>query len=156
MIESDQITTFFITPQCMYCFTTMPFGLWNAGATYQRCMNHVLGNHIGATMEDYDIIVKTRKACDLVFNLGTTFASLRAKSVRLNPKKCVFGVPRGMLLGFIKSKRSIKANPEKVSAITNMGPIKDVKGVQWVMGCFGALIRFISHLGGKGLPCTDS
>jgi hypothetical protein len=59
--------------------------------------------------------------------------------------------PRGMLLGFIISKRGIEANPE-VSAITNMGPIKDVKGVQRVMGCLVALSRFISRLGEKGLP----
>jgi hypothetical protein len=56
-----------------------------------------------------------------------------------------------MLLGFIISKRGIEANPE-VSAITNMGPIKDVKGVQRVMGCLVALSRFISRLGEKGLP----
>jgi hypothetical protein len=136
----------------MYCFATMPFRLRNAGATYQRCMNHVFDNHIGTMVEAYDIIVKTRKACDLVSDLGTAFACLQAKSVRLNPKKFVFGVPRGMLLGFIVSRRGIEANPEKVSAITNMGPIKDVKGIQRVMGCFGALIRFISHLGEKGMP----
>jgi hypothetical protein len=72
--------------------------------------------------------------------------------VKLNPEKCVFGVPRGMLLGFIISERGIEANPEKIAAITNMGPIKDLKGVQRVMGCLAALSRFISHLGEKGLP----
>jgi ribonuclease HI len=57
-----------------------------------------------------------------------------------------------MLLGFIVSERSIEANPEKIAAITNMGPIKDLKGVQRVMGCLAALSRFISRLGEKGLP----
>jgi hypothetical protein len=47
MKESDQLTTSFITPFGMYCYTTMPFGLRNAGATYQRCMNHMFGEHIG-------------------------------------------------------------------------------------------------------------
>jgi hypothetical protein len=132
----------------------MPFGLRNVGAMYQCCMNHVFGNHIGMMVEVYidDIVVKTWKACDLVFDLETTFACLRAKSVRLNPEKCVFGVPRDMLLGFIISERGIKASPEKVSAITNMGPIKDIKGVQRVMGCLAALSRFISRLGEKGFP----
>jgi hypothetical protein len=51
------------------------------------------------------------------------------KGVKLNPEKCVFGVPRGMLLGFIVSERGIEANSEKIAAITNMGPIKDLKGV---------------------------
>jgi hypothetical protein len=77
---------------------------------------------------------------------------LRAKGMKLNPEKCVFGVPRGMLLGFIVSERGIEANPEKIAAITNMGPIKDLKGVQRVMGCLAALSRFISCLGEKGLP----
>jgi hypothetical protein len=57
-----------------------------------------------------------------------------------------------MLLGFIVSERGIEANPEKIAAITNMGPIKDLKGVQRVMGCLAALSRFISRLGERGLP----
>jgi hypothetical protein len=91
----------------------MPFGLRNAGATYQRCMNHVFEEHIGRTVEAYvdDIVVKTRKASDLLSDLETTFKCLRPKGVKLNPEKCVFGVPRGMLLGFIVSERGIEANP---------------------------------------------
>jgi len=57
-----------------------------------------------------------------------------------------------MLLGYIVSQCGIEANPEKVSAITRMGPIRDVKGVQRVMGCLAALSRFISRLGEKALP----
>jgi hypothetical protein len=73
----------------------MPFGLRNAGATYQRCMNHVFGEHIGKTVEAYidDIVVKTRKGSDLLSNLEVTFGCQRAKGVKLNPEKCVFGVP---------------------------------------------------------------
>jgi hypothetical protein len=154
MKESDQLATSFITPFGMYCYTTMPFGLRNAGATYQRCMNHVFGEHIGRMVEAYidDIVAKTKKASDLRSDLQTTFKCLKAKGVKLNPEKCVFGVPRGMLLGFIISERGIEANPEKIAAITNMGPIKDLKGVQRVMGCLAALSRFISCLGEKGLP----
>jgi hypothetical protein len=46
MKESDQLATSFITPFGMFCYVTMPFGLRNAGATYQRCMQHVFGDHI--------------------------------------------------------------------------------------------------------------
>ena len=86
---------------------------------------------IGRTVEAYidDIVVKTRKASDLLSDLETTFRCLKVKGVKLNPEKCVFGVPRGMLLGFIVSERGIEANPKKIAAITNMGPIKDLKGV---------------------------
>jgi hypothetical protein len=154
MKESDQLATSFITPFGMYCYTTMPFGLRNAGATYQRCMNHVFGEHIGRTVEAYvdDIVVKMKTASDHLSDLETTFKCLRAEGVKLNPEKCVFRVPRGMLLGFIVSERGIEANPEKIAAITDMGPIKDLKGVQRVMGCLAALSRFISRLGERGLP----
>jgi hypothetical protein len=75
-----------------------------------------------------------------------------AKNIKLNPEKCIFGVPRGMLLGFIISERGIEANPEKITAITKMSPIHDLKGVQGVTGCLVALSRFISCLSEKALP----
>ena len=117
-------------------------------------MLHVFGDHLGRSVEAYvdNIVVKTRKADDLVADLRVAFDCLRAKRVTLNPEKCMFGVPRGTLLGFIVSQRGIEPNPEKVSAITRMGPIRDLKGVQRVMGCLAALSRFISCLGKKGLP----
>src|SRR6185312_15690906 len=89
---------------------------------------------------------------DLVADLRIAFDCLRAKGVKLKPEKCVFGVPRGMLLGFIVSQRGIEPNPNKVSAITQMGLIRDLKGVQRVMGYLASLSQFISCLGEKGLP----
>jgi ribonuclease HI len=154
MKESDQLTTSFITPFRMYCYVTMPFGLRNASATYRRCMQHVFGDHIGWTVEAYvdDIVVKTWKADDLVSDLSIAFGCLRANGVKLNPEKCVFSVPRGMLLGYIVTQRGIEANPEKVAGLEQMGLIRDLKGVQRVLGCLAALSRFISQLGEKGLP----
>jgi ribonuclease HI len=152
--ESDQLATSFITPFGMFCYVTMPFGLRNAGATHQRCMQHVFGDHIGRTVEAYvdDIVVKTRKADDLVGDLSIAFGCLRANRVKLNPEKCVFGVPRGMLLRYIVSQRGIEANPVKVAALERMGLIRELKGVQRVLGCLAALSRFISRLGEKGFP----
>jgi hypothetical protein len=72
--------------------------------------------------------------------------------VKLKPEKCVFGVPRGMLLGFVVSERSIEANPEKISTIMDMGPIKNLKGVQRVMGCLAALSHSIARLRERSLP----
>jgi hypothetical protein len=117
-------------------------------------MQHVFEEHIGPTVEAYvdDIVVKTKKADNLINDLDVAFKCLRAKNIKLNPEKCVFGVPRGMLLGFIVSKRGIEANPEKIAAITKMGPIRDLKGVQRVTGCLAALSHFISRLGKKALP----
>jgi hypothetical protein len=117
-------------------------------------MQHVFGEHIGHTVEAYvdDIVVKTKRVSNLVNNLDVAFKCLKAKDIKLNPEKCVFGVPRGMLLGFIVSERGIEANPEKIAAITKMSPIRDLKGVQSITGCLAALSRFISRLGEKVLP----
>jgi hypothetical protein len=89
-------------------------------------MQHVFGDHIGRTVEAYvdDIVMKARKADDLVDDLRIAFGCLRANRVKLNPEKCVFGVPRGMLLGYIVPERSIEANLEKVAALKRMGPIR--------------------------------
>ena len=105
MKESDQLATPFITPFGMYYYITMPFGLRNAGATYQRCMLHAFKDHIGRTVEAYvdDNVVKSTKADDLVADLNIAFDCLRSKGIKLNPEKCVFGVSHGMLLGFIVS-----------------------------------------------------
>jgi hypothetical protein len=126
MKESDQLATSFITPFGMYCYVTMPFGLQNAGATYQRCMQHVFEEHIGPTVEAYDddIVVKSKRVNNLVGDFDIAFKCLKAKNIKLNPKKCVFGVPQGMLLGFIVSTRGIEANPEKISVITRWTPSK--------------------------------
>jgi hypothetical protein len=94
----------------------------------------------------------TKQADDLVNDLDVAFKCLRAKNIKLNPEKCVFGVPRGMFLGFIVSKCGIEANPEKITAITKMGPIRDLKGVQRIKGCLAVLSHFISCLGEKALP----
>jgi hypothetical protein len=123
MKESDQLVTSFITPFGSFCYVTMLFGLKYAGATYQCCMLRCFRKLIGETVEAYadDIVVKSKKADQLVADLEKTFDKLRANGIKLNPKKCIFGVPRGMLIGFIISERGIEANPKKISAITSMG-----------------------------------
>ena len=70
----------------------------------------------------------------------------------MNPEKCVFGDLKGKLLGYIVSERGIEANREKITTISNMGPIRNVKGVQRLTGCLVALSRFISRLGERGMP----
>jgi hypothetical protein len=66
-------------------------------------MQLVFGEHIGPTVEPYvdNIVVKTKRVSNLVNDLDVAFKCLTTKNIKLNPEKCVFGVPRGMLLGFI-------------------------------------------------------
>jgi hypothetical protein len=152
--EEDQEKTVFITPFGAYCNTTMSFGLKNTGATYQRAIQKCFKAQLNKNVEAYvdDVVVKTKNSDTLIADLEETFASLREYRWKLNPNKCVFGVPSGKLLGFIISHRGIKANPEKMSAITNMKAPTCIKDVQKLTGCMTALNRFISKLGERGLP----
>jgi hypothetical protein len=154
MKVEDEDKTAFITPHGVYCYMTMPFGLKNAGATYQRCMQACLKEQIGCNIEVYvdDIVIKTAKADSLLDNLRETFANLDRYSIKLNPKKCSFGVPTGQLLGYLISERGIEGNPEKIQAIINMQPPKTLRHVQQLIGRLTALSRFISKLGEKALP----
>nr|ABF99143.1 retrotransposon protein, putative, Ty3-gypsy subclass [Oryza sativa Japonica Group] len=152
--ESDCLKTSFITPFGAYCYITMPFGLKNAGATYQRMIQRCFSTQIGRNVEAYvdDVVVKTKHKDDLIADLEETFASIRAFRMKLNPEKCIYGVPSGKLLGFMVSQRGIQANPEKINAILNMKPPSSQKDVQKLTGCMAALSRFVSQLGERGMP----
>jgi hypothetical protein len=152
--EEDQEKTAFITPFGAYCYTTMSFGLKNAGATYQRAIQTCFKRQLNKNVEAYvdDVVVKTKNSSTLIDDLEETFASLREYRWKLNSNKCVFGVPSGKLLGFIISHRGIEANPEKIFAITSMKAPTCIKDVQKLTGCMAALNRFISKLGERGLP----
>jgi hypothetical protein len=153
MAVEDEEKTAFITPVGCYCYTCMPFGFKNVGVTFQRAMRLCLGSQMGRNVEAYidDIVVKSRDRATLIKDLQETFANLRKASLRLNPEKCVFGVPSGKLLGFLVSHRGIEANPDKIKAIEDMQPPRRVKDVQRLNGCITALGRFISRLGERAL-----
>ena len=154
MRVSDQKATSFITPYGTYCYITMPFGLKNAGATYQRTMQRCLSDQIGRNVHVYvdDIAVMSRKGNDLISDLEETFKNLRRYKMMLNPGKCVFGVPAGKLLGFIISHRGIEVNPEKIKAILDISRPICLKDVQRLAGCVAAVSRFVSRLGEKAMP----
>jgi hypothetical protein len=132
----------------------MSFGLKNAGATYQRTIQMRFANQLHWNVEAYvdDVVITTRNPDDLIANLEETFSNLRKFRRKLNPTKCVFGVPSGKLLGFIVSNLGIEANPVKITAITDMEAPATIKDVQKLTGCMVALNRFISRLEERGLP----
>ncbi|KAK1667394.1 hypothetical protein QYE76_055553 [Lolium multiflorum] len=152
--KEDQELTAFITPHGVFCYNVMTFGLKNAGATYQRCMQACLGEQIGRNIEVYidDIVVKTKHAATLIDDLRETFDNLDRYKIKLNPKKCFFGVPGGQVLGYFISARGIEANPLKIKAILDMEPPKNLHQVQQLAGRLAALSRFIAKLGEKALP----
>ena len=154
MNPADEEHMSFITDKGLYCYKVMPFGLKNAGATYQRLVNKMFANQIGRNMEVYvdDMLVKTKNATELNKDLGEMFDTLRKYRMKLNPVKCTFGVSSGKFLGFMVNSRGIEANPDKIKALIEMSPPKNKKEVQCLTGRVAALNRFISRSTDKCLP----
>ena len=105
MDEEDQKKTAFITSQGLYCYKVMPFGLKNAGATYQGLVNKMFNKQISRNMEAYidDMLVKSKEELAHLDGLKETFTSLKQYQMKLNPSKCVFRVVSGKFLGFMVS-----------------------------------------------------
>nr|KYP48299.1 Retrovirus-related Pol polyprotein from transposon 17.6 [Cajanus cajan] len=132
MHPGDEEKTAFITDSANFCYQVMPFGLKNAGATYQRLMNKVFQNQIGKNMKVYvdDMVVKSEDLDRHLSDLAEVFQQLRRHDMRLNSEKCVFGVSGGKFLGFMLSARGIEANPDKWQAIVGMRSPQNLKEVQ--------------------------
>ena len=109
----------------------MPFSLKNAGATYQRLVNQMFRPQIGRNVKVYvdDMLVKSLDKEIHLDDLQETFDTLRRYQMKLNPNKCAFGVSLGKFLGFIVSQRGIEVNPNKIQAILDMEPPKNIKEV---------------------------
>ena len=131
MHEDDQEKTSFVTSQGLFCYKVMPFGLKNTGATYQRLMNRMFVQQIGRNVQVYvdDMLVKSKREEDHLEDLKETFDTLRSYNLKLNLGKCAFGVTVGKFLGFMVSQRGIEANPDKIRAIMEMAPLRNVKEV---------------------------
>ena len=154
MDPSDQEKTSFITAQGTYCYRVMPFGLKNAGATYQRLVNRMFQNQLGTTMEVYidDMLVKSTSTGLYIAHLSEAFQILRNYNMKLNPAKCAFGVSAGKFLGFIVNRRGIEANLDKIKAVLDMPSPSSIKEVQRLTGRIVALSRFISRASDKCQP----
>ena len=153
MDEIDQEKTSFVTNQGLFCYKVMPFGLKNVGATYQRLVNHMFRPQIGRNVEVYvDDMLKSLDEERHLEDLQETFEMLKRYKMKLNPSKCAFGVLSRKFLGFMVSQRGIKANLDKIQAILNMEPPKNIKEVQSLIGRVAALNRFVSKATDKCLP----
>uniref|UniRef100_A0A2N9FY26 Integrase catalytic domain-containing protein n=1 Tax=Fagus sylvatica TaxID=28930 RepID=A0A2N9FY26_FAGSY len=124
MAEEDKSKTAFVTHWGTFVYDVMPFGLKNAGATYQRAMVTLFHDMIHHEIEVYvdDMIAK------------------------LNPNKCAFGVTSGKLLGFIVSGRGIEIDPAKVQAIRSMPAPRTEKEIRSFLGRINYIARFIAQL----------
>ena len=109
---------------------------------------------IGRNVEVYidDMLVKSLDEEKHLDNLRETFDTLRRHQMKLNPSKCAFGVSSGKFLGFMISQRGIEANTNKIQAILDMEPPKNIKEVQYLTGRVVAVNRFVSKAKDKCLP----
>ena len=114
----------------------MQFGLKNAGATYQRAATTLFHDmmHIDAEVYEDDMIVKSQDRGDNLAALQRFFERIRRCKLRLNPKKCTFGVTFGKLLGHIVSERGIGVDPEKIRAILDMLTPRTEKDIEGFLG----------------------
>ena len=152
--EADQEKTSFITSQCLFYYKVMSFGLKNVGITYQRLMNKMFAHQIGRNVQVYvdDMLVKSRRGDDHLDDLKETFDTLRSYNMKLNPSKCAFEVMAEKFLRFMVSQRGIEVNPDKIWAIIEMAPRRNLKEVQSLNGKVAALNRFVSRAIDKFLP----
>nr|XP_043639646.1 uncharacterized protein LOC122610749 [Erigeron canadensis] len=154
MHPDDEDKTAFYTSEGIFCYKKMPFGLKNAGATYQKLVDKAFGGQIGRNLETYvdDMVIKSRAEDDMLLDIEETFRTLRSINMKLNPKKCSFGVEEGQFLGHVITKEGFRADPEKVKDVQNMKPPQALKEVQSLNGKLAALHRFLSKSADKSLP----
>ncbi|KAM1212301.1 hypothetical protein ACFX2G_003942 [Malus domestica] len=154
MALEDEELTAFRTPKGIYCYKVMPFGLKNAGATYQRAMQKIFNDMLHKNVECYvdDVVVKTKKRLDHLKDLRVAFERLRKYNLKMNPLKCAFGVTSGKFLGFIVKHRGIEVDQSKIKAIQSMPEPRNLHELKSLQGRLAFIRRFISNLAGRCQP----
>ncbi|GJZ77741.1 reverse transcriptase domain-containing protein [Tanacetum coccineum] len=154
MAESDEEKMAFHTSQGVYCYTKMPFGLKNVGATYQRLVDKYFDSQVGRNIEVYvdDLVIKSHTEAEMLRDIDETFHTLRKINMKLNPKKCTFGAVEGMFLGYTISPKGIKPCPNKTEAVLQLPSPRTVKEVQSFNGKLASLNRFLSKSAERSLP----
>ena len=118
----DQEKMAFMTPVGNYHYKVMPFGLKNAGSTYQRMMTRMFKPQLGKVIEVYidDMVVKSKVVSENVKDLETIFGILREHKLRLNTSKCSFRVESGKFLSYMVTHRGIKVSPDQIKVINSL------------------------------------
>nr|GEY49861.1 reverse transcriptase domain-containing protein [Tanacetum cinerariifolium] len=128
----DEEKTAFHTGHGVYCYAKMPFGLKNAGATYQRLMDKAFESQMGRNIEVYvdELVVKSHTEAKMVRDIEETFQTLRKINMKLNLKKCSFGLAEGVFLGYVITPEGIKPCPDKTTAVLQLPSPQTIKEVQ--------------------------
>ena len=136
VLPEDQEKTASTTLWGTFMYAKMPFGLMNAGATFQRAMDIAFAGEIGkfVVIYMYDITVYSRSDREHIHHLEIFLMKCRKFGISLNPKKSNFALEEGKLLGHIISKDGIKINHDRVSAILKVGEPRNKKEIQSFLG----------------------
>jgi hypothetical protein len=132
----DQEKTTFTTPWGTFMYEKMPFGLMNAGETFQRAMDIDFADEKDKFIVIYldDITVYSASDEEHIKHLRRAFEKCRKFGISLNPKKSNFSMEEGNLLGHIISKEGIKVDPNRVEGILKIGIPRSKKEVQSFLG----------------------
>ncbi|GJV68247.1 reverse transcriptase domain-containing protein [Tanacetum coccineum] len=135
MAEMDEEKTAFHTPHGVYCYTKMPFGLKNAGATYQRLVDKAFEKQVGQNLEVYvdDLVIKSHTEAELLRDM---------KIIRVEKD----------VLGDMIGPEGIKPCPEKIEVVLQLPSPRTIKEVQSLNGKLAGLNRFLSKSAEKSLP----
>jgi hypothetical protein len=147
VLPEDREKTTFTTPWGTFMYAKMPFGLMNAGATFQRAMDIAFIGEKDKFVVIYldDITVFSRSDKEHCHHLRRVFLKCRKFGLSLNPKKSLFAMREGKLLGHIVSAEGVRIDPSRVEAIQTLSFPRSKKEVQSFLGKINFLRRFISN-----------
>jgi hypothetical protein len=145
--ESDKEKTTFTTPWGTFMYDKMPFGLMNAGATFQRAMDIAFVGERDKFLVIYldDLTVFSKSDEDHIIHLKQTFEKCHKYGLSLNPKKSHFAMQEGKLLGHIVSLDGIRIDPKRVEALETLAIPRNVKEIQSFLGKINFLRRFVPN-----------
>jgi hypothetical protein len=141
----------------LFEYVVMTFGLKNAGATYQRAMNYIFYDLIGKLVEIYidDVVVKSVSVQGHLGDLRQVLERTRRFGLRMNMKKCAFGVSAGQFLGFLVHERRIEIGLKSQEAVKTMVPPTIKRELQQLIGKINFVRRFISNLSRRIEPFME-
>ena len=150
----DRDKTAFICPGGMYRYRTMPFGLCNAGATFQRLMDVVMtGLHLDVCQVYLDdIIVFSKTVEEHLERVITILGRLRSAGLKLKPEKCSLMQRSVSFLGHVVSGEGIATDPEKTRAVADWPIPTSVKEVRSFLGLAGYYRRFVKGFADMAAP----
>uniref|UniRef100_A0A2N9FB44 Integrase catalytic domain-containing protein n=1 Tax=Fagus sylvatica TaxID=28930 RepID=A0A2N9FB44_FAGSY len=156
--KEDQEKTAFITPRGIFCYKVMPFGLKNAGATYQRMVTKMFSELLGKTVELYidDMVVKSVKSTDHVGDLRKVFEILRRHNLKLNATKCAFRCRVGEVPGFLSNAARHRGKPGPNSSYPRTSAPQERQGRKnfaWNEESDRAFERLKRQSGQRGKSC---